>query len=92
MLLKPNSQYYLVDSRFDKTLLESAGLAGLLSFNDIVDISVETPSGKLGVKADLAQKKRLNYYYPKPLPKDFLFNVNGVEIERPIMEKYKYGK
>ncbi len=59
---------------------------------DIVDISVETPSGKLGIKADLTQKKRLNYYYPKPLPKDFLFNVDGVEVGKPIMEKYKYGK
>jgi hypothetical protein len=55
----------------------------------IADISVLTKSGKLGVKADIVIKKRLDYYNPQQLPRDFLFNVDGVEIGRPIMEKYK---
>jgi hypothetical protein len=55
----------------------------------MVDISVTTPAGKLGVKADLVHKKRLNYYNPVPLPMNFLFNVDGKEIGKPIMEKYK---
>lgn len=57
--------------------------------NGIVDISVETQSGKLGLKTDIANRKRLDYYNPVPLPNDFLFNVDGVEIGRPVMEKYK---
>jgi len=56
--------------------------------NGIVDITVSTPSGKLGVRTDIANKKRLNYYNPNPLPANFLFNVDGVEIGKPIMEKY----
>lgn len=55
----------------------------------IADIFVLTPSGKLGVRADLNNKKRLGYYYPRPLPENFLFNVDGVEIGKPILEKYK---
>lgn len=55
----------------------------------IVDITVSTPSGKLGVVTDIANKKRLNYYNPNPLPANFLFNVDGVEIGKPIMEKYR---
>ena len=55
----------------------------------IVEIIVKTPSGNLGIKADLANKKRLDYYNPAPLPENFLFNVDGVEIGKPIMEKYK---
>jgi hypothetical protein len=54
----------------------------------IVDISVTTPAGKLGVKADILNKKRLEYYNPVPLPADFLFNVDGVEVGKPIMSKY----
>ncbi len=57
--------------------------------NGIVDISVLTPSGKLGVKSDLLNNKRLEYYNPNPLPANFLFNVDGVEIGQPILEKYK---
>jgi len=56
----------------------------------IIDLAVSTPSGKLGVKADIATKKRLAYYNPQPLPKNFLFNVDGVEIGKPIVEKYKF--
>ncbi|MEI6275592.1 MAG: hypothetical protein WCP08_06365 [Prolixibacteraceae bacterium] len=56
---------------------------------DTIEITVKTPSGKLGVKADLNNKKRLDYYNPTPLPDNFLFNVNGVEIGKPILEKYK---
>lgn len=57
--------------------------------NGIVDISVETQSGKLGLKTDIVNRKRLDYYNPVPLPNDFLFNVDGVEIGKPVMEKYK---
>ena len=57
--------------------------------NGMVDISVATKAGKLGVAADLVKKKRLAYYNPNPLPKDFLFNVDGIEIGKPVMEKYK---
>ena len=56
--------------------------------NGIVDISVITPSGKLGLKADIINKKRLEYYNPSPLPNGFLFNVDGVEIGKPILDKY----
>lgn len=55
----------------------------------IVEVSVSTPSGKLGVKADLVTKKRLAYHNPKPLPNEFLFTVDGLEIGKPILEKYK---
>lgn len=57
--------------------------------NGIVDITVNTTAGKLGVKADLINKKRLAYYNPMVLPKDFLFNVDGKEIGIPVLEKYK---
>ena len=57
--------------------------------NGIVDISVSTPTGKLGVRTDIANQKRLNYYNPSPLPANFLFNVDGVEIGKPIMDKYR---
>lgn len=55
----------------------------------LVNVFVETPAGKLGVKANLLQKKRLDYYLPVPLPKDFLFTIDGKEIGRPLMEKYR---
>lgn len=58
------------------------------SQNGVVDISVITPGGKLGIKADIAHKKRLAYYNPSPLPNDYLFNVDGVEIGKPILGKY----
>jgi len=54
----------------------------------ILAISVKTSLGMLGVKTDLVARKRLNYYNPAPLPTDFLFNVDGVEIGKPVMEKY----
>ncbi len=57
--------------------------------NGLVDISVQTLSGKLGVKADLVKKNRLAYYNPTPLPNTFLLNVDGKEIGMPIMDKYK---
>lgn len=56
--------------------------------NGIADISVLTASGKLGVRADLVKKQRLDYYLPVPLPKDFLFNVSGEELGQRIMKKY----
>ncbi|MEI7423831.1 MAG: hypothetical protein WCK18_17135 [Prolixibacteraceae bacterium] len=74
-------------ARFRKTVLEAPFKADVK--DGMVDISVTTPTGKLGVKADLVNKKRLDYYNPLSLPKDFLFNVDGVEIGRPLMEKYK---
>jgi hypothetical protein len=55
----------------------------------IIDIAVITPQGKLGVKADLNIKKRITYYNPNPLPKQFLFNVDGVELGKKIMQKYQ---
>lgn len=57
--------------------------------NGMIDVAVQTQQGKLGVKADLNKKKRLDYYYPVPMPKDFLFTVNGKEIGLPIMKKYQ---
>jgi hypothetical protein len=57
--------------------------------NGIVDISVNTALGKLGVRADIANKKRLAYYNPAPLPEHYLFSADGVEIGEPIMKKYK---
>lgn len=57
--------------------------------DDVIEVVVNTPSGNLGVKANLANKERLSYENPKPLPQDYLFNVDGVEIGKPIMEKYK---
>ena len=60
--------------------------------NGQLDVSVKTASGKLGVKADLRNKRRLDYYNPSPLPKDFLFNVDGVEIGKPIMQQYVQKK
>ena len=56
--------------------------------NGIIDVSVTTSSGKLGIRADIPKKKRLTWYYPSPLPDNFLFNVDGVEIGKPIMKKY----
>lgn len=57
--------------------------------NGQVDIAVMTKAGKLGVRADLSNKKRLDYYNPLPLPKKFLFSIDGQEIGKSIMEKYK---
>jgi hypothetical protein len=57
--------------------------------NGIVDIVVSTPSGKLGVRSDIVNNKRLEYYNPNPLPANFLFNVDGLEIGQSILEKYK---
>ena len=60
--------------------------------NGIVDIFVMTASGKLGVKADVSNRQRLAYYNPSPLPGNFLFSVDGVEIGAPILKKYKPKK
>ena len=57
--------------------------------NGILDIGVLTQSGKLGIKANLNLNKRLEYYSPFTMPKDFLFNVNGVDLGRQIMDKYR---
>ncbi|MCX6326914.1 MAG: hypothetical protein NT144_09760 [Bacteroidia bacterium] len=72
--------------KFRETVLNSR--VSMEEKNGILDISVITTLGKLGVKADIINKKRLRYYNPKPLPMDFLFNVDGVEIGKSIMEKY----
>jgi hypothetical protein len=55
----------------------------------IVDVSVMTSAGKLGVKANLNTKKRLDYYNPFPLPNDFLFNIDGLDVGKQIMQKYR---
>lgn len=55
--------------KFRTSILEAKVSA--LEENGIADISVLTPSGKLGVKADLNKKQRLEYYLPVPLPKIF---------------------
>lgn len=73
-------------AKFRKVVL-SAPVA-ISNVEGIIDIAVTTTSGKLGVKADLTNKKRLAYYNPVPLPKDFLFNVDGIELGAPIMSKY----
>ncbi len=73
--------------KFRRAVLEAPVL--ISEKDGVIDISVKTSAGKLGIKADMMNKKRLNYYYPKPLPEGFLFNVDGVEIGQPIMEKYK---
>jgi len=57
--------------------------------NGILDISVNTLTGKLGVKADIINKKRIEYYNPVSLPKNFLFNIDGKDIGREIMGKYQ---
>jgi len=56
--------------------------------NGVIAVSVLTASGKLGVQADVINKKRLNYYNPMPLPDNFLFNVDGKEIGLPVIGKY----
>jgi hypothetical protein len=58
----------------------------LISANGIIDVSVQTQAGKLGLKADLNKKQRLAYYNPFRMPEDFLFQVDGKEIDK----KFKY--
>ena len=57
--------------------------------NGLLDVAVLTKAGKLGLRADLPNKKRLAYYNPQPLPADFLLNIDGVEIGKPILEQFK---
>lgn len=73
--------------RFRKQVMDAP--VSVSAENGLIEISVTTSAGKLGVKADLTKKKRLEYYYPVPLPTHFLFNVNGKEIGLPIMQKYQ---
>jgi hypothetical protein len=54
----------------------------------IIYIAVQEAQGKLEIKANPVRKKVLKYYYPLPLPKDFLFTVDGKEIGKPILIKY----
>jgi hypothetical protein len=72
---------------FRKTVLGAP--VSVTDNNGVVDIAVEITAGKLGLKADLVAGERLEYYRPVPLPNDFLFQVNGKEIGRPIMDRYK---
>ena len=72
---------------FRNTILDAPVTVNLL--NDVVDVSVITSSGKLGVKADLKKKQRLDYYNPSPLNRNILFNIDGVDIGKKIMAKYK---
>lgn len=57
--------------------------------NGLLNVAVMTKAGKLGLSADLPNKKRLAYYNPQPLPADFLLNIDGVEIGKPILEQFK---
>lgn len=57
--------------------------------NNVLDVSVQTTSGKLGLKADLKKKVRLDYYNPTPLNRNILFNIDGVDVGKKIMGKYK---
>ena len=57
--------------------------------NNVLDVSVQTTSGKLGLKADLKKKVRLDYYNPTPLNRNILFNIDGVDVGKKIMAKYK---
>ena len=61
----------------------------VLEKDGIADISVTTDEGKLGVKADIIQKKRLAYYNPVAVPADFLFMIDGKEWGRPILANYR---
>jgi hypothetical protein len=55
----------------------------------ILDLQVMTPAGKLGLKGDLSKKQRLAYYNPFNMPSEFLFQVNGKEIDKEFKFKYK---
>lgn len=57
--------------------------------NGVVDVSVQTSSGKLGLKADLKKKIRVEYYNPTPLNRSLLFSVDGVDYGKKIMGKYQ---
>jgi hypothetical protein len=57
--------------------------------NGILDLHVVTAAGKIGLKADIIRKQRLAYYSPIPIPNDFLFQVNGKEIDNKFKLKYK---
>jgi hypothetical protein len=57
--------------------------------NNVLDVIVQTASGKLGLKADLKKKLRLDYYNPIPLNRNNLFNIDGVDIGKKIMGKYQ---
>jgi hypothetical protein len=57
--------------------------------NGVVDVSVQTTSGKLGLKADLKKKLRLDYYNPIPLNRNLLFSIDGVDYGKKIMGKYR---
>ena len=57
--------------------------------NGVLDVSVLTTSGKLGLKADLKKKLRLDYYNPTPLNRNLLFSVDGVDMGKKIMGKYQ---
>jgi hypothetical protein len=72
--------------RFRKEVLEAPVTATVT--DGIIDVSVKTIAGKLGVKADPGSRRRLDHYHPKPLPENYLFLVDGVEIGKPIMDKY----
>jgi hypothetical protein len=57
--------------------------------NGVLDVAVQTSSGKLGLKADLKKKIRLDYYNPTPLNRNLLFSVDGVDYGKKIMGKYR---
>ena len=73
--------------KFRNTVMQAA--VSVSDQNGVIDVSVATPAGKLGVKADLKLKKRIAYYNPLPLPTDFLFNIDGIDYGKNIMNKYR---
>lgn len=62
------------------------------SANGMIDVSVQSSIGKIGVRGDLMQKQAIDYYHPVALPKDYLFQVDGVEIGKPVLSKYLLNK
>lgn len=61
----------------------------IFSEKDIIDVSVQTKEGKLGVRADVTKKKRLSYDNPIPVPKDFLFLIDGVDYGKKLLSAYR---
>jgi hypothetical protein len=72
---------------FRKQVLQSP--VHVQEVDGILDLHVMTLAGKLGLKADLSKKQRLAYYSPFPIPNEFLFQVNGKEIDNKYKLKYK---
>lgn len=77
-------------ARFRNEIMEAK--VDVQAGNGLVDISVLSSIGKIGVKGNLGKNEAVEYYHPVPLPKDFLFQVDGAEIGKPVMNKYLLKK